>query len=185
MTAGRARPAGVQIRKIQQNIRWSMEVKFSQAENRMQIVTSYLVSSITCYSCWYLMFTLPPYVHTSGVLWWACLCVCTCLSVCSWAYLRSYVCSLHQISLRVTYDRGAASAGAQCYVLPVLRMTSCLHIYTVFQKGRHQTRGGNSANSQRIFIFTVRFYSRLQIPPHLICVTSNSSYIFKMWWDFQ
>ena len=48
------------------------------------------------------------------------------------------------------------------------------------KKGRHQTHGGNSVNSQQIFqnFFAVRFFSKsaakylLKLSPHLICVAA-------------
>jgi len=57
-----------------------------------------------------------------GVVWWVCLFVCTL------AYLRNHMARPNS-SMHVTMAVAVCSSGgiAVCYLLPVLRMTSCFH----------------------------------------------------------
>ena len=66
----------------------------------------------------------------SEVLWWPCLCVCVCLSVCPRAYLCKFTPHHHKIlcMLPTAMAQSSSAGDAISYILPVLWMTSYLHI---------------------------------------------------------
>ena len=77
------------------------------------------------------IFLLLP-LHGSGVLWWSCLCLCVCLSV------RDHISGstrpvftkffVHVCMLLMDMVRSSTGGVAICYALPVLWMTSYLHM---------------------------------------------------------
>ena len=75
------------------------------------------------------------------------VCVCVCVS------------DQRQVGLRRVRVCGVQQARQRRRPRPAQRSLIITHHYTVFQKGRHQTHGNNSVNSQPIFklFFTVGF----------------------------